>query len=416
MKRFATGFDRLLPLAMLVVLGACGGAEAVDRGLVDARATVTRGTFVPTTLLSGSLVAAEAERVVAPNANIWPLQIQWLAEDGAEVTAGQTVVAFDNSQVVSSLEQSRQAVLDAEERLASERARIASQLEESAFALEQARATLAKARLDADVPEELFAAREYEDRQLALRRAELDLTKSEGVLETSRSSGEADIAIARVALDKARLDVAVVERRLRSLEMVAPSDGVVLRHENRQQALRPFEIGDAVWPGMTVASLPNLATLMIEASLYDVDDGRVVPGQRVTARLDAYPEQTYEGRVHSVDALAEVASSRSSRRVFRVLVDLESVDSERMRPGMSVKLEVFGAARDAVLLVPRRAIAWREGGATVIDTSGRRSEIEVEDCAPMVCVATGGVEEGQGLRVPAPTERISPAGGEGSPS
>lgn len=399
MKHFAVGTDLICSVLLFASLGACGGVEAADRRPDDRSLVVTRGDFVPMTLLSGELVAEEAERFVVPNANVWPVQIQWLAEDGAELEAGEAVVAFDNTQVVSSLEQSRQAVLDAEERLASERARVASSLEESAFALEQAKATLAKAELEADVPKELFSAREYEDRQLALRRAELDLTKAEGVLASTRESGQADIAIAAVALDKARLEVAVVERRLGSLEMLAPRDGVVLRHENRQEALRPYEIGDSVWPGLTVASLPSLATLMVEAALYDVDDGRVGPGQRVTARLDAYPERTYSGRVRSVDALAEVAGTRSSRRVFRVLVDLETLDPERMRPGMSVKLEVFGAAQASVLLVPRPAISWHQGEATIIDPSGRRAPIEVEYCAPAVCVATDGVEEGQALGV-----------------
>lgn len=403
MKRVASllGGPRLRSVAGallgLAVVAACSGVEAAADGHSRERFVVERGRFQPTILLTGEVVAEEAVRFVVPNANIWPVQIQWLAEDGAEIKAGSPVLSFDNSQLTADLEQRREAVLDAEERLASQRAAAASQLEEAAFGFEQAKASLAKARLDADVPAELFAAREYENRQLALHRAELELAKAEGVQRAAGSAGEADIALAAVALDKSRLAVATAERRLAALELLAPRDGVVLRHENREQALRPYEIGDSVWPGLVVASLPDLSTLLVEASLYDVDDGRVIAGQPVVAQLDAYPEQTFGGRVRSVDALAEVPAARSSRRLFRVVVDLDESDLERLRPGMSVKLEVTGEAHESVLLVPRAAIDWSAETPRVRTADGEATAVELGDCTADVCMATAGVSAGQVL-------------------
>ena len=40
---------------------------------------------------------------------------------------------------------------------------------------------------------------------------------------------------------------------------------------------RKLQEGDTVWVGMTVASLPDLDSMIVEASLSDVDDGRIAP-------------------------------------------------------------------------------------------------------------------------------------------
>ena len=47
-------------------------------------------------LLTGVLRATEAENIVVPRTPSWQVQIRWLEEDGARVTAGQKIIEFDN--------------------------------------------------------------------------------------------------------------------------------------------------------------------------------------------------------------------------------------------------------------------------------------------------------------------------------
>ncbi len=393
--------------ALLMVHSACSRADASlggKEGLV-----VVQGTFAPSLLLTGELVAESAIRFVTPNANIWPVQIQWLEEDGAEVAAGDPVVEFDNSRLTSNLEQVRDAVRTAEDTLASTRAQVASTLEEARFALADAEARLAKTRIDAEVPAEVFSARDFEERQLDYRRAQLEFAEAEEKLHASEEAGAADIKLKEVELSKAQLNVRVNERRLEMLSVRAPRAGVFLRHENGQEGARPFRSGDSTYPGNVVASLPDLTTLMIDGSLYDVDDGSIEPGQTVRAILDAYPERSYSGRVRSVDALAELPSARATRRVFRVQIDLDQVDTERMRPGMSVKVEVQVAAVEDALLVPRQAIDFTTPTPEVQLAEGGRAPVTLGPCGARVCVAEAGVEPGQRLVAVTHDERGAPA-------
>lgn len=398
--------------ALLFVNFACSRADAAAGA--GESLVVTRGSFAPTRLLSGELVAESAIRFVTPNANIWPVQIQWLEEDGVEVAAGDPVVEFDNSRLTTSLEQVRDAVRTAEDTMSSTRAQVASKLEEARFALADAEARLQKTRIDAEVPAELFSARDYEQRQLDFRRAKLEHAEAEQKLQAAEESGAADIKLKEVELAKAQLNVRVNERRLELLSIRAPRAGVFLRHENGQEGARPFQSGDSSFPGKVIASLPDLTTLMIDGALYDVDDGSVEAGQAVRAVLDAYPERSYSGRIRSVDALAELPSARATRRVFRVQIDLEQVDTERMRPGMSVKVEVLASGIDDALLVPRAAIDFTPAAPEVLLAGGGRATVTLGPCGSRECVVEAGVEAGQRLRPMADAGRaFQPAGEQG---
>ena len=54
------------------------------------------------------------------------------------------------------------------------------------------------------------------------------------------------------------------------------------------------------------ARLPDMDTLFVRARLFDVDDGRLKAGQHVRARLDAFPDKVYGGRVREVGVYSEI--------------------------------------------------------------------------------------------------------------
>ncbi len=359
--------------------------------------TVTRGDFTGRMLLTGELEAEDAVVLVVPNANIWPLQIRWVAEDGVEVAEGEVVADFDNTQLLTNLDEMRIQALEAANRLDSEKARLASEATAAEFEVAKKHAELAKARLEAAVPAELMAEREYEKKRLDLKRAELELGGAERKLTITRESGRTDVELQRIALFKVESAVAKAEASIDKLSLRAPRDGILIVGENRREG-RPIRPGDSLWPGQVVARLPDLATLAVAARLFDVDDERVRPGQAVTARLDAFPESEYTGRVREVDEMAAQSGSLSTRRFFGVKVTLDEVDVERMRPGMSVKLVIEGPPLAGVLLVPRAAIDWLGDEPRAIRADGVPVPLTLGPCNAFQCVARAGLEEGVKLR------------------
>ena len=388
----------LCALLPLLVALACAGSEASTRerpGAGSGRLAVTRGDLTTHMLLTGELVAEEAEQLVVPNANIWPMQIRWLAEDGIEVSEGDRLVDFDNSQLTSSLEEMRTRATEAANRLDSLQAQAASEEASAGFDLETKRAALEKARLLAEIPAGVLAEVEYRKRQLELGKAELELTEAESKLASTRRANQAEIEIQHITFEKARGEVESTEARLDVLTLRAARAGILIL-ENLPREGRPVQAGDSIYPGNVVGRLPNLSTMIVSASLSDVDDGRVIPGSRVVATLDAFPDLTFGGRVRDVDTIADQASSKSRRRFFRVRIDLDQLDVERMRPGMSVKVLIEQVHED-ILRVPRQSLDFSQPVPRALLRGGTWAPVVLGACDAVACMAESGIEEGASL-------------------
>ncbi|MEM9554738.1 MAG: efflux RND transporter periplasmic adaptor subunit [Acidobacteriota bacterium] len=386
-------------VAVVAGLGvaACGGVvEAPAVAATGEELQVTRKPFAERLLLSGEIAAEEAVIFVAPNVGVWPLDLRGLADDGSAVAAGDIVVRFDNSSLTWQIETLYSRLDEASNSLAASIEQARDAIAQAEFELTEARGHLQKAEIDAAVPAELMAEQEIERRRLERDKALLEVEAAEKELQSAREEGEASVRISASQRETARRAVERVESDIAALVLEAPQAGLVLVSEDLQHG-RPLRIGDSVFPGLEVARLPDLGSLYVEARLFDVDDGRLEPGQRVVATLDAYPDEPLEGRVRTVEAIAEQVNASSARRVFRVTIDLESVDAEWMLPGMSVKVEVADAAREA-LVVPRAALAFAPKSDGLVArarlAAGGWAEIELGPCDGQRCVVAAGLDDG----------------------
>ncbi|MEM7052028.1 MAG: efflux RND transporter periplasmic adaptor subunit [Acidobacteriota bacterium] len=386
---------RFAILATVVVSGlvqlGCAGAEAES----SRHLMVSRGSLTPRVLMTGELVAGRAHSLAVPRTPTWEVQIRWMAEDGTEVVAGDRVVELDNTPFLTELEEKRLTLSQHKEELARKRAEGKLQIADGEFAVAQAEAGLEKARIAAAVPEALMARREFEELQLALRRAEIDLDKARESLAATRRRSESELAIQRIQVERFGRQIDLAENAVSSLQLTAPVDGILVVGNHPWEG-RKLQVGDSVWVGMTVARIPDLTTMRVAADLPDVDDGRVAVGMKVRCTLDAYPQESFAGRVEQVAMVAKEASSRSLRRFFDVEVGLDEGDSDRMRPGMSVKVEVFGEERADALLAPRAALDL-DAESPRARTPGGWREVDLGSCDAHHCEVTGGLSEGTRL-------------------
>jgi len=294
----------------------------------------------PRVLLTGELRAARAKDVVIPRSPNWQMQIRWMAEDGTRVRRGDKVLELENQEFTRELEDKRLAAAQQAEELVRLRAQAELTVAEKEFMVRQRQAELAKAELAAAVPPELLAAHDYQEHQLARQRSAVALAKAEEELAAARRTGAADVEVAAIALAGARREIEVAERALEELSVEAPGDGILV-HEEHPWEGRTVQVGDTVWVGFTVARIPDLTSMMVEADLPDVDDGEVAAGMAARCTLDAHPDLVLTGRVVEVGPIAR-SEGRGLRRHFPVRIALDGGDPERMRPGMSVKVEVLG--------------------------------------------------------------------------
>jgi len=384
-------------LSALLLLATTFGCSAVEPRAEEGGLVARRGTFRERILLGGQLAAERSEVLSAPRTREFQLQIRWLAEDGAAVAEGSRLVEFDNSRFSSEIEEKRLAASDAANQLALKAAEGKTAGVERSFAVQKARTELEKARIAAAIPPDLLSQREYQERQLAVSRAEAELARAESEAETRKRTGESDVAVERIALEKARREIDTAETAIQALTMRAPRAGLVLIGEHPWEGRR-LQVGDNVWAGMPVASLPDLSSMRVEADLSDVDDGRVSPGMRVTCVLDAYPGRAYGGRIVEISPVARESRRSPLLRSFPVLVVLDRPDPERMRPGMSVRVEVASAERPGALLVPRAALDLNGAKPRARLRDGGLVEVKLGPCSAFEGVVESGLAEGARLR------------------
>ena len=95
--------------------------------------------------------------------------------------------------------------------------------------------------------------------------------------------------------------------------------------------------------------------------VHEVDRHRLAVGLPVRLRLEAYPEAEFTGRIETIARLATEVEADSGVRGFAVVARIDGADP-RLRPGMTAIVEiVLGEVAD-VVLVPRTAVAERDGG------------------------------------------------------
>ena len=125
----------------------------------------------------------------------------------------------------------------------------------------------------------------------------------------------------------------------------------------------------------------------------------VEPGQPATISLDAFPDALLQGRVRDVEQTAQSPSRRSSRRTFRVLVEVEGLETDHMLPGMSSQVIVENRIATDAALVPRSAIAWDKDPIRLVLADGREVEVEIGPCNNTYCVLVSGPDIGTELAI-----------------
>ena len=387
--------------AAVLLIGSAPGCSprpaTAANGAAAEELVVRKGTFQGRLLLTGELEAVHAERITIPRTPSWPLPIMWMETDGAPVTEGQKVLELDNSQFAGELEQKRLAESSAYNDLARKRADVSVATAEKQYTLEQRRIEMEKARIDAEIPEELRSLRDHQDSQLAYARAKSEHAKALEDLASTRLASEAEVEELRIALERAQGEIETAESAIEALTISAPRDGILVVAENRGEG-RKYQVGDNVWVGLAVMRIPDLDSMKVVARLSDVDDGQIEVGMRAVCTLDTYPEQSYAGEVAEIAPIAQEDDHQSLRRSFRVEIMLETADPEKMRPGMSVKAEVMRPATEDVLIAPRAALDLSTDPARALLADGSDVEVGLGECGALECVVERGLSDGDRLR------------------
>ncbi|HEY2420889.1 MAG TPA: efflux RND transporter periplasmic adaptor subunit [Neobacillus sp.] len=162
--------------------------------------------------------------------------------------------------------------------------------------------------------------------------------------------------------------------------------------------------GERVTIGQVVAHLTNYQDLQTVVQVDELDISKIKKDQTVSLKVNAYPDQTYTGKV---TAIADEGSSSNGVSTFDVTVHFDK--SDNLKVGMSTEASILTASKDNALFVPVDGVHTQNNQKYVIVTT--TSTDNQTAGTQQVTVTTGlvnddyveiteGVKEGETIQLP----------------
>jgi len=168
------------------------------------------------------------------------------------------------------------------------------------------------------------------------------------------SRGNATQAAVDAALSARDSAAAAVDRSMAVIaqkQIKAPFSG--------RLGLRRVDVGQYVSPGLGLVTLQQLDPIEVDFPVPEQYVAVIRIGQDLEIRVDAYPKETFTGKVKSIDARIN-----ADTRNILVRGELQNGDA-RLLPGMYAQVNVIAGSAVAFVTVPRTAVTYSLYGDTI---------------------------------------------------
>lgn len=159
--------------------------------------------------------------------------------------------------------------------------------------------------------------------------------------------------------------IALVDRNEPALqfapaEVTSPLQGVLTRYL--------VDLGAAVTPSTPICEVADIWPVKIAVNVAEKDLPEIKAGQSARFFADAYPNETFSGRVTRISEALNLASRSAEVEIY------SENPGGRLKPGMFVKVEIITSVHSDAVVVPREAVAELGGNyyAFVIENQKAR--------------------------------------------
>lgn len=262
----------------------------------------------------------------------------------SEVKKGQVIAELDKTNLISTLNSSKANLQSAQANLQSAQASMNYQLANYN-------------RYKTLYNKGLVSADEYESARLAYQQA------------------KEQTASARQSVNSAQEEVQRAQTNLGYATITSPIDGVVISKsvEEGQTVAASFSTPEL----FTIAK--DLTNMQVIADVDEADIGDVAVGERVSFTVDAYPNDTFEGKVTQVRLQATTTNNVVT---YEVVISAQNADL-KLKPGLTANVTIYTAERQGVTCTTAKALRFTPtketvGGKKIIDCNGKNKVWTIE--------------------------------------
>lgn len=195
------------------------------------------------------------------------------------------------------------------------------------------------------------------DRQKTMFAKNLVDEDSYEALESELALAKVDLRSLQESLTQARAALDQSEELLSKTRILSPIDGVVIQLD--------VKVGETVIagttniPGSTMMVIADPSETLTEVQVDEADIAQVREGQSADIFTAAYPDTPLPGTIQSIATVARQTPGQASLS-FLVKILLDEQDVLTIRPGMSVRADIYTSSSEETLAVPVQAVLYDE--------------------------------------------------------
>ncbi len=408
----------LLALGATAVYGLNALYHRLGAGkqVVIPTAVVKKGDVSLSISARGDLRGGNPELLMAPMMGGAELHITSMKKTGELVKPGDVVLQFDTTEQEYKLKEAQADLAEAEQHLIQAKAQRQADDEEDQASMAKAEADLKLAELEAR-KNPLLPVITAKQNDLVVAAAKDHLEQLHQNITNRKATGDASVATQEAGRGKAESQAITAKANIAAMTIKAKHGGYFSPNLNTAcnicfsgMTFSPYQVGDSVRPGVTVAEIPDLSGFEVVAHIGELDQGHLAVGAPVEVNIIAVPNHAFHGHVKELGGI-----TGTWNRVFECRITLDD-PSPALRPGMSAKVVIVTDEMRNVLSLPAQALFESDGRKFVyVKTGGtfvpkdvklaRRSETRV---------VIEGLQEGQEVALANPLELNQKKKGSGS--
>lgn len=279
--------------------------EMIDKGNIEAL-VITTGSLTPVNIVDiGSQVSGKIEKL-----NV---------DFNSEVKEGQIIAELEKTSFLIRVQQNEANYQSAQARLEKEKVTLGSKKKKYDRSLEL-------------FEKNLISYEEKESAETQYLSARTDLQSAESGLKQAKSQ-----------LDSSKVDLAYTIIK-------SPIDGIIInRNINKGQTVA------ASFQAPVLFQIANdLSKMQVECDVDEADIGKIKEGQKVRFTVDAFPDESFTGKMSQVRYSPEIIQNVVT---YTTIVEVENPDKKLM-PGMTATVSVIIGEAKNKLLVPNSALRF----------------------------------------------------------
>ncbi|HEV8317599.1 MAG TPA: efflux RND transporter periplasmic adaptor subunit [Vicinamibacterales bacterium] len=287
---------------------------------------------------------------------------------------------------------------------------IREQVKQAEAAFQVARATIRQREADLKFAEtNVERSRNLFDRQLLPKQSLEDA-------EARYQANDAQLDLARAQFVQAQSRLEELRITLANTLIVSPVNGFVAR--------RVVDPGAFVSPNQPIADVVDISRVRMVANVVEKDLRRVEVGESARVEVDAFPGETFKGRIGRVAPVLDPQT-----RTAQIEVEIPNV-AFRLKPGMYARVTLTVEHHANALVVPNNALVDFEGKRGVFLTRNKQTatfqpvetgieeptRVEIlsglQDDDDIITTGASGLRDGDRILLP---RRTDDPGGAGAP-